>query len=314
MLSKKKLLAVFLITLFVLEIVGCSKTTNIFRWTHKGGSSSDTTSLMSDGQSALNSKDYNDALSYYNSILQKEPNNSEALYGKAQALVGLGGVNLADLIASVIKDAQSSTSSTVVANSDFAAFFSSKKYSGSTTELLAKNINLAQLYHTATLVVPVLKQIADGNTNGIIPADDPDVNVNLGFFMIVKAVCRFLDSDGDGNPGDDGDVIKVYNDFTITVPDISSLTTAQKQTLRDQMQQGSDDAFGIDPNTLGAINYVEVSIKKVGSPEGSSIQDLKKNIADLKTDVKDEIDNSLNPKLVEAGVSEIVWHPHASLL
>lgn len=313
--SFKRILALVLLGSLVLSITGCSKSVNIFRWAHKGGANTDTESLLADGQSALTDKDYSDALTYYNNILEKDPDNSVALYGKAQAVVGLGGLNLADLIANVIKDAQSGSTSSVIANSEFGAFFSRAQYVSSETDLLPKSVNLAQLYKTANEVVPVLKKISEGLTDGIIPADDADVNINLAFFMMVRAACRFLDSDGDNIPGDDsGDVISVKSDFSMTVPDISDLTSAQKETLRDQMQNGIDDAFGIAPNTCGAVNYLEKAIKKIGSKQGSSIQDFKENINELKADIENEINTSLNPKLTDAGVATIVWHPHATLL
>ncbi len=316
MLGNEKLVAVFLVLLMIFSLAGCSKTTNIFRWAHQGGSDTSKESLLADGQSALSSKDFSDALTYYNKLLDENPNSSEALYGKAQALIGLGGLSLADLIASVVKEAQSTGTSPVIANSDFAAFFSLARYTSSTTDLLPSTLNLTQIYHTAEIVVPVLKQIADGSGDGVIPADDPDVNINLAFFVTVQAICSFLDSDGDKIPGDShGDIIKVYSDFSMTVPDFTSLTTAQKQMLRNQMQAGVDDAFGnSSTNVYGAINYMERAIKKIGSKDGSSISDMRENIDILKTDIHSEIDTNINPKLSAASIALIEWHPHASVL
>ncbi|MBI5554798.1 MAG: hypothetical protein HY920_02950 [Elusimicrobia bacterium] len=315
MFDKGKLVAVFLAVLMIFSLAGCSKTTNIFRWAHKGGSDTSKESLLADGQAALSSKDFNDALTYYNKLLESNPNSSEAMYGKAQALIGLGGLSPADLIASVVKEAQSTGNSAVIANSEFAAFFSSARYVSSATDLLPSTLNLTQLYKTAKTVVPVLKDIADGKGDGVIPADDPDVNINLAFFMLVQSVCRFLDSDRDDIPGDShGDIIKVYSDFSMTVPDFTALTSGQKKILRDQMQAGVDDAFGIDPATYGAINYMERVIKKIGSKSGSSISDLRANIAKLKNDIHSEIDTNINPKLSAASIALIVWQPHASVL
>lgn len=313
MVNKRKFMAIFLIMLMALGLAGCSKSTNIFRWAHKGGSNTDTDSLLSDGQAALSSKDYNDALTYYNQLLASDPNNSLALYGKAQSLVGLGGLSLADLIAAVIKDAQSSSSSSVVANSAFAGMFSRSKLVTSTTDLLPSTLNLPQLYHVANEVVPVLKQIADGNGDGQIPADDPDVNINLAFFMTVRSVCRLLDDNNDGIPGGDGDLVKVNSDYTVVIPNTNTLSLAKQSTLRDQVQLAIDDMFGIAPGTLGAINYLERAINKVGSPEGSSIQDMRTNFDDMKANVKIQIDTNVNPSL-DPSIPPVLWHPHASLI
>ena len=318
MFDKMKLITVFLVLLIMFIVAGCSKTTNIFRWAHKGGSDTSTESLLSDGQAALSSKDYNDALTYYNKLLEENPNSSEALYGKSQALIGLGGLSLAELIANVVKEAQSTGTSPVIANSEFGAFFSRTQYASTSTDLLPETLNLPQLYHTAILVVPVLQQIADGNSDGIIPADDPDVNINLAFFMTIRAVCRLLDDNNDTIPAGSGDLVQVLKNsngggWSVVLPDASALTVAKQQTLRDQAQAAVDDEFGVSSSSLGAINYLEKAINKIKAKNDSAIKDLWENLDDLKTSIKDQIDTNVNPKM-DPSIDDIVWHPHASLL
>jgi tetratricopeptide (TPR) repeat protein len=318
MIGKGKIIAVFLVLLMIFSLAGCSKTTNIFRWAHKGGSDTSKESLLADGQAALSSKDYSDALTYYNKLLEENPNSSEALYGKAQALIGLGGLSLSELIANVVKEAQSTGTSPVIANSEFGAFFSKTSYVTTTTDLLPETLNLPQLYHTALVVVPVLKQIADGNSDGVIPADDPDVNINLAFFMTIQAVCRLLDDNNDNIPAGTGDLVQVLknsdNAWTVVLPDASALTLAKQQTLRAQAQAAIDDEFGVSsPASLGSINYLEKAINKIKAKNGSPLKDLWENLNDLKISIKDQIDVNVNPKM-DSSVPDIVWHPHASLL
>ena len=291
-------------------LAGCSKSTNIFRWAHKGGSDTSTDALLSDGQAALSSKDFSDALTYYNKILDGNPNNSLALYGKAQSLVGLGGLSLADLIASVIKEAQSSGTSTV-RGYELGKLFT--KNVTSVSDLLPATLDLTKLYNTAKAVVPVLQQIADGNGDGQIPADDADVNINLAFFMTVRSICRILDDNGDGVPGGTGDLVKVNSDYTVVLPNANTLTIAKQTTLRDQVQAGLDDEFGTT-STLGAVNYLERAILKVNSSSDSSISNLRTNINDLKASIKTQIDTNVNPNLDPSISPKILWHPHASLI
>jgi tetratricopeptide (TPR) repeat protein len=316
MFGRGKLVAFFLVLAMIFSLAGCSKTTNIFRWAHKGGSDSSQESLLSDGQAALNSKDYSDALTYYNKLLEQNPNDSEALYGKAQALIGLGGISISELIAEVIKDTATDDNSPVIANSEFGAFFSRTQNISSSSNLLPESLDLPQLYHTAIVVVPVLKQIADGNSNGVIPADDPDVNINLAFFMTIQAVCRLLDDNNDSIPGGAGDLVQVLNsdgDWTVVLPDASTITLAKQQTLRDQVQTSINDEFGISLSSLGAINYLEKAINKVKAKDDSALKDLWNNLNDLKTSIKDQIDTNVNPKM-DPSIADIVWQPHASLL
>ncbi|MDD5354729.1 MAG: tetratricopeptide repeat protein [bacterium] len=263
----------------------------------------------------MSSKDYSDALTYYNKLLEQNPNDSQALYGKAQALIGLGGISIAELIAEVIKETNSSDSSPVIAQSEFGSFFSRTRNSSSTA-LLPESLDLPLLYRTAIAVVPVLKQIADGNDDGVIPADDPDVNINLAFFITIQSVCRLLDDNNDLIPGGAGDLVQVLNsdgDWTVTLPDASTISLAKQQTLRDQVQEAIDDEFGINPTSLGAINYLEKAIIKVKAKNDSALKDLWNNLDDLKTSIKEQIDTNVNPKL-DPSIEDIVWHPHASLL
>lgn len=318
MFDKRNLVAVFLVLLMIFSLAGCSKTTNIFGWAHKGGSDSSTESLLADGQAALSSKDFSDALTYYNELLGQNPNSSEALYGKAQALIGLGGLSLAELIANVVKEAQSTSTSPVIANSEFGAFFSRTQYVSTSTDLLPETLNLPQLYQTALLVVPILKQIADGNGDGVIPADDPDVNINLAFFMTISSVCRLLDDNKDTIPAGTGDLVQVLKNpdsgWTIVLPDAGTLTVSKQQDLRDQAQASIDEEYGVSvPESLGAINYLEKAINKIGAKSGSPLRDLQENLTDLKTSIKDQIDTNVNPKM-DPSIADIVWHPHASLL
>ncbi len=315
MFGRGKLVAVLLVVALVFSLAGCSKTTNIFGWAHKGGSNTSQASLLSDGQAALNSKDYSDALTYFNKLLEQNPNDSQALYGKAQALIGLGGISIAELIAEVIKETNSSGSSPVIAHSEFGVFFS-RNHNSSSSNLLPESLDLPQLYRTTIAVVPVLKQIADGNSDGVIPADDPDVNINLAFFITIQSVCRLMDDNNDGIPGGAGDLVQVLNDdsdWTVTLPDASTITLAKQQTLRDQVQLAIEDEFGIDPTSLGAINYLEKAIIKVKAKDDSALKDLWNNLDDLKTSIKEQIDTNVNPNL-DSSIDDIVWHPHASLL
>ncbi len=321
--GRGKLVAIFLVLAMVFSLAGCSKTTNIFGWTHKGGSDTSSESLLSDGQAALNSEDYNDALTYYNDILSQDSDNSEALYGKAQALIGLGGLNLAELIAEVIKDTALDDNSPVIANNELGVFFSRTKHTSASEDLLPESLDLPQLYETAKAVVPILKLIADGNSDGVIPADDPDVNINLAFFITIQAVCRLLDDNNDLVPGGNGDLVQVLNsdgDWTVSLPDASTIpvtssdpTVTTQSTLRDQVQQAIDDEFGIALTTLGAMNYLEKAINKVKAKDDSALMDLWNNFDDLKLSIKDQIDTNVNPKM-DASIADIVWQPHASLL
>src|SRR3989339_1366640 len=102
---RRKVLVVFF-PLIALLFAGCGKT-NIFSWAHQSGGDTSTTALQSDALTALQDKDYAKALDYFLKILEQDPNNSEAIYGYSAAKLADAGLDLGDLIASLIKQQSS---------------------------------------------------------------------------------------------------------------------------------------------------------------------------------------------------------------
>src|SRR5687768_534468 len=83
-----------------MALSGC-KDGNLFGGFRKAGSG-DKVSLMSDAKAALANREWNNAKSYYESVIAKEPGNTEALYGAAVATMGTAGLDLGTLLSNVI--------------------------------------------------------------------------------------------------------------------------------------------------------------------------------------------------------------------
>ena len=102
-----------MLSLILLGVIfaGCTKNNNIFSWAHKrSGTPASTEVLMADATSALSDGDYNKALELFEALLEKDPDNAEAIYGYAQALFKDAGVDLASLISSAFASASESES------------------------------------------------------------------------------------------------------------------------------------------------------------------------------------------------------------
>ncbi len=312
----RKLLTSSLLVMITFFLAGCGEF-NLFSWAHKGGSNSDVESLIADGQAALNDKDYNDALTYFNDVLAKDPDNAEALYGSAWATMGASGLGLADIISSVIKDASSSgISPAPPLNSDFSRLFINHATGTGTEDLLPSTLDLATLYSTANTVVEKLKKIADGKSDGSIPATDIDVNINLAVCLILKAVCGILDTNADGTPAGTGDIIEVHSDFTVTIPDdldSLSLTEQEAQYLRNQVQAGIEDISGnATTQYRGARSYIRVIVSVLNPKSGSALNDLDDNFAELDSEIRSKLITEINSYLSShwPAIDALVYDPY----
>ena len=82
----------------LIGLTGCQNG-NLLGKLHDSGDSSNTETLLSDGNVALDNGDYAAALGYFQRVLDNDSDNSLALYGAATASAGLSGLNLGQLLA-----------------------------------------------------------------------------------------------------------------------------------------------------------------------------------------------------------------------
>jgi len=85
----------------LIGLTGCQNG-NLLGKLHDSGDSSNTETLLSDGNVALDNGDYAAALGYFQRVLDNDSDNSLALYGAATASAGLSGLNLGQLLANVL--------------------------------------------------------------------------------------------------------------------------------------------------------------------------------------------------------------------
>ena len=249
---------------------------NIFGKFHKSGSSASIEVLLSDANAALANDDPAQAKAIADKILAKDPNNSEALYISAAAGLREAGFDVASIITSVI-----GSTSTADADSLIQSF---------------ENIDLNAIAAAISVSVARLKQIADGNTNGAIAANDIDVNLNLGILEVLDAAVNVIDFNGNGIIlNDDEDVIQVDNNYNVTVKtgtgtykSVSELTSEEVDQLKDDYGDALADKVSESITQIeSAVSHFTVASEGVAG--GSSImEDLKNTVSnDLKTEFDD---------------------------
>lgn len=237
-------------------LTGCGKS-NIFAGAHNSGSSSDSKALSSDAYAALINKDYAEALECYNKLLETDPKNAEAIYGYASAELANSGLDIATLVANLIKQHNSSN---VQARNLAEAIASSAGMSVQSpgTNILPSTI-ITNLLTIRTAVENVLRPdrlplIVNGGTDGSLAPDDPNVNINLAFCYILHAAV-------------------VLNDVVVFDSDYNAIVTNQSQ-LNAAANTAADDL-------VKAYNCLVSAANKLNLASDSTITNVKDNVKTL---------------------------------
>ena len=287
---KKNIISFSVLAIFILA--SCDNK-NIFGKFHKQGSSSSTKVLLNDANAALDEDDPAKAKEIAEKILASDPGNSEALYISAEAGLKEAGFDLGGIITSVIGGT-----------------------SGSDDSILEsfKELNINDVAGAINEAVTNLKKIADGKSDGAIPADDVDVNLNLGILEVLDAVINIVDFDNDGVIiEDDGDVIKIDENYDVTVKvgtgtgTYISIGDIGNQEYADDLEN-LKTTTSIDGKTIAekvtesvakiesAVKHLVVANEKAGIVEEG---DDTSTITDLKKTIDDDLTSALDDFLVQ---------------
>jgi hypothetical protein len=295
----KKLVCFGLVACFLsLFLSGCGDS-NIFSWMHKSGKDSSTTALRADAQKALTDKNYDKAIELYNRILASNPKDSVARYGLAQAEYGKSGISLASMISSTLDSVSGAPAQIYSSAPNMVTNYSLVSKSGSNNVNLFPIDQLQLLYEANQRVIDNLKFIADGHGDGVIPADDPDVNLNLSIALVIQSALFILDTNADGKVGSVGDIITIDGDYKVHDNGISTLTGTAIDKFKNQLKKSmicvvgtsvaqsifTPDAIpsGYD-NYRGAVDYLNIVIASNKVPQLGMMADLRDNFLKLCND------------------------------
>jgi len=282
-----KKIIIFFSVLAVFILASCDNK-NIFGKFHKAGSSSSTEVLLNDANAALEEDNPAKAKEIADKILANEPGNSEALYISAAAGLKEVGFDLGGIITSVIGGS--------VEGEDADSLLES-----------FENMDLNNVASAINDAVINLKKIADGASDGAIPTDDVDVNLNLGILEVLDAAISLVDFNNNYTIiNDTSDVIQIDEDYNVVIQvegstyTISDLSNDENSAVLDVLKTMEDDTGKTIADKVtdsidqisSAVDHLIVANEKAGIVETgddtSTITDMKKSIdEDLKPELND---------------------------
>lgn len=159
-------------------MAGCQNE-NLFSSLHKDGTG-DARSLVADGNAALADLNFAAAADYFNRALAQEPRNGEALYGAAVAAMGGSGLNLGQLLSNLMTENPGS-SATALRSAVLTAA------PGAPVDSILFGLSIPDLHNALKAAIPLLERIRLGLSDGTIPADNPNMLINLGLCRVLHA-------------------------------------------------------------------------------------------------------------------------------
>ena len=314
-----KIKYILMCMLLLAFLTGCGDQ-NFFEWSHKEGSNKSVASLNADADKSFRDGNYGKAGEYYSEVLEKDSKNSEALYGMAKVAYAINDIKLAKLASSFLEDIDDdndsqNSSSFAFTDLDLCGSFNAGGGS-SKSDLIPSSIIKEKLLAATIVVIDALSRIANNQADNVIAWDDPDVNINLAIALVINSALLILDSNGDGYPGDAGDLIEVNQDFTVTVDesefdalksDSGKMTLLAKRIVKAIFQiigkyENLND-LGIITNKKGALDYLVVAINSPDIPENGILNDIKQSLVDFYK--KDDIGIDLKELYEDTGIDLI---------
>ena len=192
---ERKTVALLLSMTFFVSFVfsGCGNS-NLFSFGHSAGTSSSTTALSADANAALQSGDYAKALDYYKKILASDPSNSEAIYGFATSDLANAGLDLPSLISTFIQQSNKAPSSLAPALAQIPRGASSNSPGSLLPDSIKQKILTLGPVVNEVLGDNYLKKIIKGKADGVIKPDNPDLNINIAFCLVLRAAITAYNS------------------------------------------------------------------------------------------------------------------------
>ncbi|MBN1824425.1 MAG: hypothetical protein JW803_08910 [Endomicrobiales bacterium] len=254
--------AVFLLFgCLVIGVSGCGKD-NIFGWAHQSGENSDQRALSSDAYVALQDKDFAKALEYYSKILESDPANAEAIYGYSIAKLAEAGIDIGTLVANLVKQ-QSAAPHRLAPAVAYAAktTVSSNLLPSSILTDIAKKRAAVDDVLSSTKLLKILR----GQGDGKIAPDNPDLNINVAFCLVLRAAMKV------------NDYITYGSDYeTITVLDSTNLDSVARSSAKD---------------LVSAYHRMQVVINKLNLGSDSAVTKINNDIVTLFTNLKTNLRN-----------------------
>lgn len=250
----KRLAGTYLIPLIcclLLGISGCGKG-NIFSWAHAPGSDKTPAALSSDALTALQNKEYDKAIEYFQKILESDPGNSEAIYGAAAAELANAGLDIGSLVANLVRD-QNAPGLRLAPALAFAAHapIPYDPDNNILPEVIRNRLNTLRPAVNKVLSSGYLRKIIRGEADGKIAPDNPDVNLNIAFCLVVRAAIKAMDNGA-----------QINSDYTVS--ENGSVSEVVK--------------ISIAKDIISAVHRIEEVMDKLHFGNDSTMDDIKSDV------------------------------------
>jgi hypothetical protein len=206
---KNKILFLTIMLIAGIIVSGCSKSTNIFGWTHKEGGSKSPSVLAADADSAYSNGNYAVAMDYYKDAVAQSGGvanspNSTARVGYVKSYLKNMGLDLADLM----KNASGQQTNISIPGGDKIVQYAS--YSGAVYYFVEikkdsrgndviYGVNIKDFENLIKVIIDYLEPITvEGKCDGKIPATNPVLNINLAFAHLFRGIIYVVDYGYDG--------------------------------------------------------------------------------------------------------------------
>jgi hypothetical protein len=247
-----------------LSFWGC-KDGNLFGSFRNEGSG-DTSTVLADASAALSRREFNNAKAFYESIVAKEPQNSEALYGAAVATMGTAGLDLGTLLSNVItaKNASSGAATTLQEALQLSAIgVRAISQEDIDNNSILKGLDLNNLDRDIDQIVCFLLKIRSGNADGKISPKDISVLMSVGITCIIRGILRPLEEN----------VIDLRQTSGGQDYEVKIINGAKLKDLCDSgvLQNSASDI-------AGSVQAIQTAVAELKPSSGSTIASLKPDL------------------------------------
>lgn len=239
----------FMLIALVVLVGGC----NIFEWSD----SEDAETLIAEGQQHMRDAEYDEAAAKFAEAMAEEPNNSDARYYHAKAVIHGSGENALTIAAEIEDDNRSDGDDLPFTGQEW------------------PHQRANRLYQAVNMAYEDLLPVYNGEATGTIGRDD--IDGDLGVVAGVKGCLMFRDTDTNGviNASDyDLDVEWDNTRGGFAVTNLRGFIASTSAGVSPRSQPGLAAADPIPPGIVGLVNFIIENIVTIVELARDIIMDI----------------------------------------
>mgnify|MGYP002398776816 CR=1 FL=1 len=225
----KEMKRIIIIILALIVAAGCK--TNLFTPFHSPENDVSLSSLLADGDAAMENGDFESALGYYDKAVSSYPGSGKARLGYCAAYIAFKDFDMLELM---------------------------RKLEGENlqgTDPLFEAADRAFYDDGARIVFSNLLPVAEGTCD--IPGSDTETNINIAFSSILLGALAVSDIDDNGNFADSYEILYITRDIGVLgFGSFPSLSPLGKSTVINNINSRIDDVLYYIGRSTAALDHV----------------------------------------------------------